>query len=226
NCTTDSGHYRHRHCLTTESKAVNRCLSCVAVTQIAKSPDPVRLDRLLQGVCSGLEEECDSDNDSLNSQRVTPSSRQSSVESDAGEDTVVYRAKGDEIWQVSGAKSTLLGETSEITTAMDATAMQQMLDALFQKQEVSRKADLQNLQTDRQADLQRQEDNWQKLEENSQKQEENRQADLQRLEDNRIADQEKFSEALLLIEQRQDAVENLLRNGGDEQNNSLHNASV
>ncbi|MCP4494946.1 MAG: hypothetical protein GY820_47745, partial [Gammaproteobacteria bacterium] len=48
----------------------------------------------------------------------------------------------------------------------------------------------------------------------------------QRLEANRIADQEKFSEALLLIEQRQDAVENLLRNGGDEQNNSLHNASV
>ncbi|MCP4494347.1 MAG: hypothetical protein GY820_44660 [Gammaproteobacteria bacterium] len=131
NCTTDCGRYRHRHCLTTETKAVNRCLSCVAVTQIAKSPDPVRLDRLLQGVCSGLEEECDSDNDSLNSQRVTPSSRQSSVESDAGEDTVVYRAKGDEIWQGSGANSTLLRDTSDITTPMQANAMQQMLDVLF-----------------------------------------------------------------------------------------------
>ncbi|MCP4488484.1 MAG: hypothetical protein GY820_14365, partial [Gammaproteobacteria bacterium] len=41
-----------------------------------------------------------------------------------------------------------------------------------------------------------------------------------------VADQDRFSEALQLMEQRQDAVENLLRNGGDEQNNSLHNASV
>ncbi|MCP4489711.1 MAG: DUF4175 domain-containing protein, partial [Gammaproteobacteria bacterium] len=113
--------------------------------------------------------------------------------------------RSDEIWQVSGAKSTLLGETSEITTAMDATAMQQMLDALFQKQEV-------NI-------MQKQEESLQKLEEN-------RQTDLQKSEENRAADQERFSEALLLIEQRQDAVENLLRNGGDQQNNSLHNASV
>ncbi|MCP4473765.1 MAG: hypothetical protein GY821_04210, partial [Gammaproteobacteria bacterium] len=118
------------------------------------------------------------------------SSRQSSAASDTSQDPVPYCTRRDEIWQVSGANSTLLGETSEITTAMDATAMQQMLDALFQKQEVSRKAD------------------------------------LQKSEENRIADQERFSEALQLIEQRQDAVENLLRNGGNEQNNSLHNASV
>ncbi|MCP4474843.1 MAG: hypothetical protein GY821_09835, partial [Gammaproteobacteria bacterium] len=59
-----------------------------------------------------------------------------------------------------------------------------------------------------------------------QKLEENRKSDLQKLEENRVADQERFSEALQLIEQRQAAVENLLRNGGAEQNNSLHNASV
>ncbi|MCP4475497.1 MAG: DUF4175 domain-containing protein, partial [Gammaproteobacteria bacterium] len=168
-------------------------------------------------------EEDDSDENSLRSKGGTASSRQSSVDSDAGEDTVTYCTRRDEIWQVSGANSTLLGNTSEITTAMDATAMQQMLDALFQKQEVSRKADLQKQEDNRQTDLQKQVDNLQKLEEN-------RQADLQRIEDkmeaNRVADQDRFSEALQLMEQRQDAVENLLRNGGDEQNNSLHNASV
>ncbi|MCP4492102.1 MAG: DUF4175 domain-containing protein, partial [Gammaproteobacteria bacterium] len=143
---------------------------------------------------------------------VTASSHPSSVASDAGEDTVVHHTKGDEIWQVSGVNSTLLGNTSEIITAMDAAAMQQMLDAMFQKQEATL--------------LQKQEENSQKQEENLQKLEENRQADLQRMEENRVADQDRFSEALQLIEQRQDAVENLLnKNGGDKQS-SLHNASV
>ncbi|MCP4491540.1 MAG: hypothetical protein GY820_30175, partial [Gammaproteobacteria bacterium] len=74
---------------------------------------------------------------------------QSSVDSDAGEDTVTYCTRSDEIWQVKGANSTLLGDTSDITTAMDANAMQQMLDALFQKQEVSLKADLQKQEDNR-----------------------------------------------------------------------------
>ncbi|MCP4491610.1 MAG: hypothetical protein GY820_30525, partial [Gammaproteobacteria bacterium] len=129
-----------------------------------------------------------------------------------------------------GANSTLLGNTSEIITAMDAAAMQQMLDAMLQKQETSRKADLQKSEENRKADLQKQEETLQKLEENRQtdlqKLEENRQGDLERLENNRAADQDRFSEALQLIEQRQDAVENLFnKNGGDEQG-SLHNASV
>ncbi|MCP4489938.1 MAG: hypothetical protein GY820_21855, partial [Gammaproteobacteria bacterium] len=71
--------------------------------------------------------------------------------------------------------------------------------------------------------MQKQEENLQRIED---KMEENRQADLQRQEENRVADQDRFSEALIVMEQRQDAVENLLnKKGGDEQS-SLHNASV
>ncbi|MCP4491527.1 MAG: hypothetical protein GY820_30090, partial [Gammaproteobacteria bacterium] len=116
---------------------------------------------------SGLEEEDDSDENSLRSKGGTASSHQSSVDSDAGEDTVTYCTRRDEIWQVSGANSTLLGDTSDITTAMDANAMQQMLDAMFQKQEAAL---------------------LKKQEESLQKQEKNRRDDLQKLEENQQAD--------------------------------------
>ncbi|MCP4493456.1 MAG: hypothetical protein GY820_40050, partial [Gammaproteobacteria bacterium] len=90
----------------------------MSLTQLANSPDPSYLNKVLEGTYSGLEEEDDSDENSLRSKGGTASSHQSSVDSDAGEDTVTYCTRSDEIWQVSGANSTLLGETSEITTAM------------------------------------------------------------------------------------------------------------
>ncbi|MCP4474500.1 MAG: hypothetical protein GY821_08055, partial [Gammaproteobacteria bacterium] len=134
---TDCWRHRHRRCLNIKVNGVGKCLACTSLTQLANSPDQSYLNKILGPAYSGLEEEDDSDENSLRSKGGTASSRQSSIDSDAGEDTVTYRTSRDEIWQVSGANSTLLGNTSEITTAMDATAMQQMLDALFQKQEVN-----------------------------------------------------------------------------------------
>ncbi|MCP4485948.1 MAG: hypothetical protein GY820_01265, partial [Gammaproteobacteria bacterium] len=152
---TDCSRFRHRHCLNIKVDSVGKCLSCTSVTQLANSPDQSYLNKIVDGTYSGLEEEYDSDRNSLRSKGGTVTSYQSSIASDAGEDTVAYHTKGDEIWQVSGANSTLLGDTSELITAMDAGAMQQMLDTVLQKQEAKQEETLRKLEENRQTDLQK-----------------------------------------------------------------------
>ncbi|MCP4489298.1 MAG: hypothetical protein GY820_18590, partial [Gammaproteobacteria bacterium] len=97
---TDCWRHRHRRCLNFKVNGVGKCLACTSLTLLANSPDQSYFNKILGSAYSGLEEEDDSDENSLRSKGGTASSHQSSVDSDAGEDTVTYCTRRDEIWQV------------------------------------------------------------------------------------------------------------------------------
>ncbi|MCP4474305.1 MAG: hypothetical protein GY821_07015, partial [Gammaproteobacteria bacterium] len=121
---------------------MSQCLACTAVTQLAKSADKSHLEQILGGTVSGLEEEEESDRGSLHSARQSVQSYQPSEVSDAdGEETVVYKTQGDEIWALKSGILTKVGDTSEIKSAMDKTAVKEMIDALVASQEASRNAE-------------------------------------------------------------------------------------
>ncbi|MCP4491168.1 MAG: hypothetical protein GY820_28205, partial [Gammaproteobacteria bacterium] len=52
-----------------------------------------------------------------------------------GEETVVYKTQGDEIWALKSGILTKVGDTSEIKSAMDKTAVKELLDAFVKGQE-------------------------------------------------------------------------------------------
>ncbi|MCP4486712.1 MAG: hypothetical protein GY820_05240, partial [Gammaproteobacteria bacterium] len=58
-----------------------------------------------------------------------------------GEETVVYKTQGDEIWALKSGILTKVGDTSEIKSAMDKTAVKEMIDALVASQEATRNAE-------------------------------------------------------------------------------------
>ncbi|MCP4489265.1 MAG: hypothetical protein GY820_18425, partial [Gammaproteobacteria bacterium] len=117
-CTADCGNFRHRHCLKIANKEVSNCLACTVVTQLASSADKSYIDTLLKS--AGLEEEEDSDRVSVTSEDRVVSRPQSNESSDVeGGETVVYKVRGDEVWQSKAGVSTKVGDVSIIKKIMD-----------------------------------------------------------------------------------------------------------
>ncbi|MCP4492762.1 MAG: hypothetical protein GY820_36470, partial [Gammaproteobacteria bacterium] len=129
NCTTDCGRFRHRHCLKIANKSVSQCLSCTAITQLANSADKCYIESLLSN--AGLEEEEESDHASVHSEGEIVSRQQSNEASDVeGDETVVYKVQGDEVWQLQAGILTKVGDVNIIRMVMDRNMVKGVLDAL------------------------------------------------------------------------------------------------
>ncbi|MCP4475806.1 MAG: hypothetical protein GY821_14815, partial [Gammaproteobacteria bacterium] len=88
------------------------------------------VDTLLKS--AGLEEEEESDRVSVSSEGKFVSSRQSNEESDVeGDETVVYKVQGDEVWQSQAGILTKVGDINIIKKVMDQAAVKGLLDAFM-----------------------------------------------------------------------------------------------
>ncbi|MCP4485801.1 MAG: hypothetical protein GY820_00490, partial [Gammaproteobacteria bacterium] len=139
-CTADCGNFRHRHCLKIANKEVSNCLACTVVTQLASSSDKSYIDTLLK--CAGLDKEEDSDHASVTSEGKVISRPQSNEASDVeGDETVVYKVQGDEVWQSKAGILTKVGDINIIKKVMDQAAVKGLLDAFMGQLKADRAAE-------------------------------------------------------------------------------------
>ncbi|MCP4492411.1 MAG: hypothetical protein GY820_34645, partial [Gammaproteobacteria bacterium] len=109
------------------------------MTQRASSADKSYIETLLAS--AGLEEEEETDNLSVHSEREIVSRSESNETSDVEESgIVIYTVQGDEVWQLEAGISTKVVDINIIKKVMDQTAVKGMLDALAAQLEASSKA--------------------------------------------------------------------------------------
>ncbi|MCP4486879.1 MAG: hypothetical protein GY820_06100, partial [Gammaproteobacteria bacterium] len=110
------------------------------MTQFASSADKSYIDTLLKS--AGLEEEEESDRVSVSSEGKVVSSHQSNEVSDVeGDETVIYKVQGDDVWQLKAGILTKVGDINIVKKVMDQAAVKGLLDAFMGQLKADRLAE-------------------------------------------------------------------------------------